>query len=470
MKQQYVIFGASSGGEKVFWTLHSIGVEIAFFVDNNKNKWGQQLHNKLILSPTELVGKNVAIIIAAEEYQEQIEQQLEQMNLLHTIVLKEEIIIPFIIEHITDFTYPTTDTTIHKAQQIFIELLEGCPKGSGGIVSWSLMVAQLLQELGKNALIVSSARYGFPEGKETFFLPFETDYQTFWTSVKELVQYFSNHLPCVIFTNKQLQMFYAGIILKQIYPEQVKLYSVVHSDLNSLYRRAQCIEPYIDLFLCTTHTVKTKLSNYYGISKQKLSFHEMPISNAFFIPHILREQLEPIQLGWGGRLIKSLKRADLLIPFIHELEHLDIPYKFYIAGSGACSKEIEDYINTTSLKGSVFLLGQIKREDMPQFWSQIDIAIFLSEREGACLSLLEAMAGGAVPVSTDFNNAKDVIQSGINGYIVPQKDCKTMAQNIYKLAINRKLLYKMGTSATETIKKHYTQSDYSNYLLSILEK
>lgn len=30
MEQQYVIFGASSGGEKVLWTLHSIGVEIAF--------------------------------------------------------------------------------------------------------------------------------------------------------------------------------------------------------------------------------------------------------------------------------------------------------------------------------------------------------------------------------------------------------------------------------------------------------
>lgn len=68
MHHKLVIFGASSGGEKVYYTLKSIGIDVEFFVDNDANKWGQTFHNRLIKSPEELIEQDIRIVIAAKEF------------------------------------------------------------------------------------------------------------------------------------------------------------------------------------------------------------------------------------------------------------------------------------------------------------------------------------------------------------------------------------------------------------------
>lgn len=503
-----VIFGASKGGEKVFYTLHSIGVEIAFFVDNDPEKWGREYLGKKIYPPDTLTGQDVSIIIAAEEYQESIEGQLAQMGMLDSIVLKEDFLVPYTMDQLKQLPSEESgsavaipmkrknmDAQVTCSSKVYIELLEGCPKGAGGIVTWSMTATRLLKESGVDAHILSSARYGFPEGSESLFLPFETEYSTYWSSVMQLVDFLSGNLPCIIISNKQLQMFYAGIILKNRFPGQVTLYSVIHSDLAILYRRAAKLAPFTDRILCTTQAMKTALSDRFGLPGQLLSFKEMPVSDAFFLSHTegglaspespnpiilsrqqpgpnqcLGTQSVPIKIAWGARLVKSQKRADLLIPLIQELEQAGFPYSFQIAGSGGCADTIQEYINSASLHGNVVMLGQLKREEMPAFWQDADISICLSEKEGACLSLLEAMACGAVPVTTGHSGASEVIEQGVNGFIIPFGDCRAMAEHIHMLASDRTQLAAMQTAAAATVKERYTMPCYRDYLLHLLQK
>lgn len=463
MHHKLVIFGASSGGEKVYYTLKSIGIDVKFFVDNDANKWGQTFHNRLIKSPEELIGQDIHIIIAAEEFQEAIEEQLAQLNLLDKLILKENYLLAYTLSHL-NILDSFTDINITQKKHVFIELLEGCEKDSGGILSWSLTVADGFQHNGIPAHIISTSKYGFPESKETMFFPIETEYDDYWNSVIRLTKFFAQHMPCTIISNKQLQMFYAGLILKNKFPDQVTLVTVIHSDLVALYRRADYLFPYVDKILCTTLHMKEVLLQQYHIPMNKLAYKEMPLSSAYRKPIIRTVHNESLKIGWGGRLVKPLKRADFIIKLIIELEKLQINYLFFIAGEGSYFNRIQDYIKSENLEQKVHLLGQLKRKDMPSFWRNMDIFISLSDKEGAGLSMLEAIACGAVPVTTAYTSTKEFIRPGESGYIVPIGDYTKIAEWIAYLSNHREQLCYLANNASLEIQVKCSITAYIKYL------
>ena len=60
----------------------------------------------------------------------------------------------------------------------------------------------------------------------------------------------------------------------------------------------------------------------------------------------------------------------------------------------------------------------IPKEKIFKFWEDKDVAICVSDVEGTCLSILEAMAAGAVPVCTNVLCADEFVKTPDNGYVV----------------------------------------------------
>ncbi len=85
MKEECIIFGASSSGVAAYRILKN-SFEVLGFADNNKKKWGTYLENKLIYSPEQLIEyKNIKIIIASVYYSA-ICQQLNTMGIMNVEV------------------------------------------------------------------------------------------------------------------------------------------------------------------------------------------------------------------------------------------------------------------------------------------------------------------------------------------------------------------------------------------------
>lgn len=462
----YVIYGASGGGRKVYYTLKNTGLDIDFFVDGDCSKWGSCFEGKDVKNPEEIDKNKHLIIIASELSQEAIEEKLTNLGLYNNIIMKEEILLPYLKEVEERYLSVKEEIGIHNEKSVFIELLEGTPQMSDGILSYSMDVASIFQSKNIYAKILSTGKFSFPEGKEELFQVVETSYETYWEDVIKLAIFMEKKLPCVIILNKQMQMLYAAILLKKKYPGYVKIVSVIHNDAICLYKRSVIIKDYVDTFIGTTEYIKNKLIQS-GILGKKIAYKEMPISGYFMQKRVYSKYMNKIQIGYAGRLEIIQKRADLLIKLIEQLELKKIPYEFHIAGTGIYFNEIKQYINENKLENKIILYGQLSHEKMPGFWNNKDIFIAVSDKEGGCLSMMEAMASGVVPVVTGFSVSYEYVSVPGNGYVVPFGDMKSMALKIGELYENPVLIKEKSIACMEYIKKHCNYGSYINFLMDL---
>ncbi|MDQ6469431.1 glycosyltransferase family 4 protein [Flavobacterium sp. LHD-80] len=107
---------------------------------------------------------------------------------------------------------------------------------------------------------------------------------------------------------------------------------------------------------------------------------------------------------------------------------------------GNFSKRTDEYLKLAAQKNltdNVIFTNTI--EDASGLNKQFDVFLMTSQREGGPTSVLEAMLIGAPVVSTKVGIVPEVITDGINGFISPIKDFKSLGDNIDKLLNDNEL-------------------------------
>jgi len=87
-------------------------------------------------------------------------------------------------------------------------------------------------------------------------------------------------------------------------------------------------------------------------------------------------------------------------------------------------------IDKYHLKKNVIFTGE--RQDVPEILSITDVFALPSHREGMPVSTLEALSMGVPVVGTDVRGLREQIENGKNGYLVPFKDPRALAQALGK--------------------------------------
>ena len=111
-----------------------------------------------------------------------------------------------------------------------------------------------------------------------------------------------------------------------------------------------------------------------------------------------------------------------------------------------------DPLNPSSLEKSFLISCQKEKkiewlgwiEDIEKVLLRTDILCLPSYREGLPKSLLEGAAAGLPLVATDTVGCREVVIDGLNGFLVPVKDSKKLADAIEKLILDRSLRMSMG--------------------------
>lgn len=478
-----VIYGASGGGQKVQQCFQSFGIMIDYFIDSNEELWGNIVNGIPVCPPEELLNKNYRIVIASDVGYTSIRKILQEKGMLEKCVLREEVILSKAEELLCEFLPHGSKLEVgsgiieQKAladQSVFLELLEGYQLG--GIENWSYMVAKGLANKKVPVEILAKEVEDTPEGWNGLLNDeFDGEYSSYKECIKQLVRYISKNIPCKIILNKQQQLFYAGYILKQIYPDKVKIYSVIHNDLESIYERNSFLEKHIDGFLCVSQKIKNELQDNYGISNIKLYYKESPVLfehreniNKGYVKKYTTNSSLPIQISYGARLEKVQKRADLLIPLIEELELRKVNYMLHIAGDGSYYSIIRDYLLQNNYEYKVKLYGRLEHWEMEEFWNKSDIFINLSEMEGVGISMLEAMKCGNIPIEFEVAGCDEFIVDGSNGYIIPYCNYNMMVDRIQYLSDNRELLAVMGKRSRTIIHEKCDYDAYIEYIQEVL--
>ena len=116
-------------------------------------------------------------------------------------------------------------------------------------------------------------------------------------------------------------------------------------------------------------------------------------------------------------------------------------------------------------EGTIEWWGQ--RNDMPAVLAQCHIVALPSYREGFPKILLEAGASGRPVVATDVPGCREIIRDGENGFLVPVRDSKALAEALIKLIENRELRIRMGARGREIVLGSFTSSQIIPQILSV---
>lgn len=111
------------------------------------------------------------------------------------------------------------------------------------------------------------------------------------------------------------------------------------------------------------------------------------------------------------------KGADLVVSAAAKLKECGVLFKWYIVGDGAQRDEIEAQIQTNNLTEDVVVTGY--KENPYPYIKACDIFVHPTYEESFGLAILEALILGKTIVSTETMGAKEVLNNGELGELVP---------------------------------------------------
>lgn len=131
-------------------------------------------------------------------------------------------------------------------------------------------------------------------------------------------------------------------------------------------------------------------------------------------------------------------------------ESVDIQYS--IAGEGPHREEIEATIRRLGLGERVSLLGAVSDEHVLDLLHRSDVLVLSSHLQGeaAPVAVMEAMACGLPVICSRIGGTPDMIEDGIDGLLVPQRDVDALVEATRLLASDPLERARLGLAARQT--------------------
>ena len=169
------------------------------------------------------------------------------------------------------------------------------------------------------------------------------------------------------------------------------------------------------------------------------------------IPEPYTEEREKIIVG-AGRLEKQ-KNFNLLIESFAEFYKTHSDYKLVIYGEGSLRQDLEARAKSLLPDSAWSMPGRVT--DLPERLNKASAFVLSSDYEGMPNVLIEAMAMGVPCVSVDCapGGAAELIEDGVNGYLVPIGDKDRLVERLSELIDNNEKAKSFSESSIEIKKK-----------------
>lgn len=212
---------------------------------------------------------------------------------------------------------------------------------------------------------------------------------------------------------------------------------------------------------------KTQLAYFPKWIQNKIRIFPNPIADEFTKKQKIFNEKKIKKFVTVGRL-EEQKNFHLLINAFSEIVKIEKDVTLRIYGVGSLHSELNKLISDFDLGEKVLLCG--RTNDMVSVLKESDLFILSSDAEGMPNSLMEAMAVGLPCISTDCpSGPADLIEDGVNGFLVPVGNKQTLVNAMIKVIRNIDSSIDMGSQARKSILKKYSASTSTNDMIKFLE-
>jgi len=194
----------------------------------------------------------------------------------------------------------------------------------------------------------------------------------------------------------------------------------------------------------------------------------------FDIPESRRQVRERIGLAVDRFAVGSIGRFEEQKGLRYLLEAIQImktegkDVSLLLAGSGKEEVTLREQAARAGIEDSVLFLGT--RRDVADLYRAMDVFALPSLWEGGPITLLEAMASRLPVVATPVGFVPEVLQDGVNGYLVPAKDPHALAGALWRVRENPDTAKALAIAAWQTVQERYSHRHLAGRVMDLYGK
>lgn len=211
----------------------------------------------------------------------------------------------------------------------------------------------------------------------------------------------------------------------------------------------------VDRFLCLNERQVNLLSRYMKADKKTVLFPNAVSASNKACDDMNKRRF----VSFVGRLEEEKGFPDFL-----RIAKKMPEYEFRVAGAYT-----EDSI--ADLPKNVTLCGFLRGAELDGFYAESRVVLFLSKwYEGFSLVAVEAMNQGIPLIVYDVSSAKDAVEDGKSGFVVPMGDIEAVIERVKILFEDKDLFERFSVAAKQRVEAEYSAERYYERLMKSIER
>ena len=199
--------------------------------------------------------------------------------------------------------------------------------------------------------------------------------------------------------------------------------------------------------ICNTEAIQLKLIETHNVKSSRISVVANGVDTDFFSPDYAKQSSQPTVI-YAGRLVPQKDPQTLLESF--KIIQQKIPEaQLIVIGNGSLRPDLELFIKQHALEKKISLIPGTA--DIKKHMQSAQVFLLASRYEGSPNILIEAMACGLPVVATRTSGIPELIEHGVNGYMVSPGDSTDLAELTIKLLRENRLREEMGKEARNRV-------------------
>jgi len=194
------------------------------------------------------------------------------------------------------------------------------------------------------------------------------------------------------------------------------------------------------------------------------------IELSIFIPPRQRAHDGSVRLLFVGRF-NAFKNVESLLEVAAQLKTSGIDnFELSLVGDGSTRANLERLTVEHGLSRHVRFLGWLERDDLVQIYRQADVFVTATTWEGMPNTVLEAMACGLPIIATRASGLSELVQDGVNGYLVNTHDRAALTERLSQLIDNPYERQRMGKESRKIAEQEFAWEYIAEQYVRVYER
>ncbi|AFZ29891.1 glycosyl transferase group 1 [Gloeocapsa sp. PCC 7428] len=182
-----------------------------------------------------------------------------------------------------------------------------------------------------------------------------------------------------------------------------------------------------------------------------------------------------VRITTTGRLVEK-KGIAYSIRAVAQLAKTHPHIEYNIIGDGPLKTELQTLIEELNVSHQIKLLGWKHQQEIIEILDRTHIFVATSvtaqdgNQDAPVNTLKEAMAMGIPVIGTRHGGIPELIEDGVSGFLVPERDVETLAEKIVYLCDRPEIWQPMGQAGRAYVEQHYDTNKLNDQLVQIYEQ